>query len=157
MSGLSVSKAEWWHLEQALLDVSEENEAQAWAVARVDAARQATKVWEKADLDYCFSAFHEHKVMVVAGVTPLPNAPGVATTWALFTEEAKRHPVAVGLWSKSVFDTFFERYKRLETLILASYTRNVRWHRWLGWQVREAALLPPYMAACHHCTMERPI
>ncbi len=79
---------------------------------------------------------------------------GVARPWLLGTPEVEHYPVTFLRSNRPVVQGWAERFT-LENYVDARHTSSIKWLRWLGFTIHDAAPFGPFGYAFHRFEMSR--
>lgn len=96
--------------------------------------------------DLAYAAFVDGEVMGIYGVAPLTVLGDIACPWLLTADGAVRHRRAFLEENRAFLRFALQRYPVLVTYVDARYSQALRWMRWLGFTVDEAAPFGPLNA-----------
>lgn len=92
--------------------------------------------------DLARAVLFDGEVAAIFGVAPTKE-PGTGFVWMLTGRAVARHPKAFLRACRPTLAALLEGYSRLVNVVDARYAAALRWARWLGFSVGQAAPLVP--------------
>lgn len=153
MTVYTVVPATMPHVAQIAPRMRDADKAEIWAASHAE-PHHALKTG-LAQSTLCWSGLVDDVPVCMFGVAPLTLLGGTGIVWMLGTAGVQDHARAFLRRNKTFIIQMMQRFYRLENWVDARNTLSIRWLRWLGFVIEEAAPYGIERRPFHHFFMER--
>ena len=138
---VEIVRAQAEHITPVADYVREADRAELWALACLPPYEALVRSW--ATSDHSWTAIFDGVPACMFGVTQASLITDTGRPWMISTDVVDRYPLSFLREQKPFMVNIRRSYARLENYVDVRNTRSIRWLKWLGFVMGEAA---PYGA-----------